>query len=266
MAEPRAIEPDGAEQAPVGSPRERVPILTQVAHATDAIVRVLRPESQRLNAPIAWWAPTDGAEEVRNDLYDELHEDLYHDLHDELHDELHDQLRGELHEQLRVGVDADLDELRDDLYDEIDDLRDDVFAAPAPVTALPKGHFQTDDEVGTIRARRVAFIVASVLSLALVAAIVLVWQRADSVRIEASRPPAVAVAPPDLDAVIAHVDQIDQQMVGLLAVSATPATPQDVSLQIEALRADLAGVQGCLRAFRRALDSGVSAASAIEYC
>lgn len=205
---------------------------------------------------------------LRDDLRDDLYDDLRDDLAADLRDDLRYDLRHDLHSVLRADLDADLENLADDVYDEVDDLRDDVFLrdrdGPTPVFAAPP--FQTDTEFQRARARRVAFVAASLLGVAMISAIVLLWQRADTAAIAAARPEPAVVAPPDLDGVLSHVEQLDQQLAGLLAVSASPTTPRDVTLQIEALRTELAGVQGCLLAVRRAVDAGVDGASAVEYC
>lgn len=246
MAEPSAFAPDG-ESGFIAVParRERGVLRTGVASATDAVVRVLIPEHRRPSG-IAWRAPDD--EEAR----EEQRAELYADLHGDLRESLHGELRAEL--------DTDLDVLRSDLYDEIDELRDLVVPSGdalvhAPLEETSRVH---------VRARRVVFVVATVLSLALVGAVTLLWQRTDSA--PPSQPAPVTIAPPQLDDVMAHVDRLDQQLVGLLAVSATPAAPSDVSLQIGALRTDLNGVRGCLQAFKRALAAGERLVYAISYC
>jgi hypothetical protein len=246
MAEPSAFAPDG-ESGFIAVParRERGVLRTGVASATDAVVRVLIPEHRRPSG-IAWRAPDD--EEAR----EEQRAELYADLHGDLRESLHGELRAEL--------DADLDELRADLYDEIDELHDLVVPSAGVVAHAP---LEEATRVRT-RARRVVFVGATVLSLTLVGAVTMLWQRADTVP---ARPPApVTIAPPQLDDVMAHVDRLDQQLAGLLAVSANPAAPSDVSTQIGALRTDLSGVRGCLQAFKRALAAGERLVYAISYC
>ena len=280
MAEPRAIEPDDA--GPDAPAPADLGSLADGRGMPDAVVRVLRPDTTPPppppsppgpTEPIDWLAPADPSfvvlrDDLRDDLYDDLRDDLAADLRDELRDDLRHDLRHDLHSVLRADLDADLEDLADDLYEEVDDLRDDVLLrdrdGPTPMLAAPS--FQTDTEIQRARSRRVAFVAASMLAVAMIAAIVLLWQRADTVAIVAARPEPAVVAPPDLDGVLTHVEQLDQQLAGLLAVSASPATPNDVSLQIEALRTEVAGVQGCLLAVRRAVDAGVDGASAVEYC
>lgn len=306
MAEPRVVGPDDAgpdAPAPASPPAaDGVPSGHSTGNGdpygnghpngttngngatpTDAVIRVLHPDAATIPAPpgpahpIAWLAPADPSfvvlrDDLRDDLYDDLADDLADDLRDDLRQDLrldlrHD-LRLDLRQDLRADLDADLEDLREDLYEEIDDLRDDVFldGDGNPTTVLPTAHFQTDIDTQRARAQRVAFVAASVLALVMTAAIVLLWQRADTAQIIAARPEAAVVAPPDLDNTIANVERLDQQLVGLLAVSATPAAPSDVATQIEALRVELAGVRGCLLAVRHAVDDGVDTASAIEYC
>ena len=231
----------------------------------DAIVRVLRPKQPFVattlsadpmaDSAIAWLAPTDPE---LGGLRDDLYLDLYDGLRDDLRDGLSHEVRQGLRADLRADLGADLAVLRTDLYAEVDELRDDVFAAPETEAELRIGW--------AVRARRAAFVTASVLSLVLFAAIALLWQRADTVQ-SARRPttPRV-VAPLNLNDVTAHVDRLEQQLAGLLAASSSPAAPADVLAQIEALRSDLVGVRGCLRAFRRAIDDGVSTSKAIQYC
>lgn len=264
MAEPRIIEPDDAgSRAPGVAPPPEPDAVVHVLHPGAA--PAAPPVPPALAEPIAWLAPADPGFVV---LRDDLRDDLYDDLRDDLRDDLYDDLRDDLRADLKTDLDHDLDRLRTDLYDEVDDLREDVFldGDEAPATALPVGHYQRLDDRQRTRARRVGIIAASVLALSLIAAIVLLWQRSDTALIEAARPAPEVVAPPDLDNVISHVDQLDQQLVGLLTVSASPSTPTDVSLQIEALRDELAGVKGCLQAVRKAIGAGVDTASAIEYC
>jgi len=292
MAEPRIIDPDdaGAGAPDVAAFDAPAPDTNGHGPASGGVVRYLRPDdTPSLPSappgplvpgpadPIAWLAPADPSfvvlrDDLRDDLYDDLREDLADDLRDDLRDELRgdlrEDLRQDLHAALRTDLDADLDDLREDLYEEVDDLREDVFldTHAGPATALPRAHFQTDAMFEQARARRVAFVAAAVLALVLSAAIVLLWQRAESAQIVASRPAPVATAPPDLDNALLRVDQLDQQLAALLAVSASPGAPNDVSLQIEALRLELSGVRGCLQAVRRAVNAGADTASAIEYC
>lgn len=246
MAEPSVFAPDG-ESGYIAVParRERGALRSGVALATDSVVRVLIPEHRRLSA-IAWRAPDD--EEVRG----AQGAGLYADLHGDLRESLHGELRAEL--------DGDLDELRADLYDEIDELRNLVVRSGHAVVHAPL----EETTRFRVRARRVVFVGATVLSFTLMGAVTMLWQRGDTVP---ARPPApVTIAPPQLDDVMAHVDRLDQQLAGLLAVSANPAAPSDVSLQIGALRTDLNGVRSCLQAFKRALAAGERLVYAISYC
>ena len=213
---------------------------------------MLRPKTES-PAPITWLVQYD-------DLVDDLHRDLRADLYVDLDEELGSDLRDDVRDEIDV--------LRSDVYGEIDELRDYALAreaAGALVTEHARRRFgRAHGEAASVRARRVVFVLATVLSLVLVGAVTLLWQRTDTVRTQGK--PSVTVAPPDITGVLAHVDQLDQQLAGLLAVSADPAAPSDVAPQIGAVQADLAGIRGCLQAFKRALAADERAVSAIAYC